>query len=469
MRKYKDYPTEILDVTIESLNHEGLGFVRYIHPPTTGSNGKHLKLLIKNVVPGDKVRVSVPNAKGRKKAVLHYDELLEPSPDRDLSIPMTREVSGGAPLQYMIYPKQLEFKENFVKECLEDQGIDSSVVLPIIGMDQPTRYRNKMELSFGKDGSIGMHEQGNPMKVIDLEDSILAPEIMIQVKHIVSQWQKDWQLPGYDKAQAKGLLRNLMMRYSFACDELMVVIYATKLAGHYEEATQDLTQRLVDALDNLVSLQWIKYASKNERIAAEETTILYGRDFIYDQLNGNQFRIWPDTFFQVNPIQAEILVNTALDMAEVSQNDQVIDLFCGIGTFSLPFAQQAKSLTGIELVENSILSARRNAMDNQIENAEFIASDARKGLLQVQETKGTPDLLILDPPRSGAGGKMMRAIGRLAPEKIVYVSCSPKSLALDLVWLKDYGYQLEKIQPVDQFPNTVHTECVVLLTKSEAK
>ncbi|MBG9982949.1 23S rRNA (uracil(1939)-C(5))-methyltransferase RlmD [Aerococcaceae bacterium DSM 111020] len=465
MRKYTDYPTEILDITIESLNHEGLGYARYIHPPTIGSNGKHLKLLIKNVVPGDKVRVSVPNAKGRKKAVLQYDELLEPSPDRDLSIPVAREISGGAPLQYMLYPKQLEFKEQFVKQTLEEQGIDSSVVLPIIGMDEPTRYRNKMELSFGKDGAIGMHEQGNPMKVIDLEDSILAPEIMIQVKHIVGQWQKDWDLPGYDKANARGLLRNLMMRYSFACDELMVVIYATEAVEKHREAAEDLTQRLVDAFDHLKSLQWIKYASLNERIAAEETEVLYGRDYIYDQLNGNQFRIWPDTFFQVNPTQAEVLVNTALEMAEVSPDDQVIDLFCGIGTFSLPFAQQAKSLTGIELVENSIRSARRNATDNQIENTQFIASDARKGLLQVQETSGTPDLLILDPPRSGAGGKMMRAIGRLAPEKIVYVSCSPKSLALDLVWLKDYGYQLQQIQPVDQFSSTVHVECVVLMSR----
>lgn len=446
------------------MNYKGYGFARYIHEPVNGSNGKHLKLMIKNVVPGDRVRVSVPNARGRNKAVLHYDELLEASPDRDMTIPPTQGAAGGAPLQFMKYEKQLAYKEQLVKQYLAEQGFDEGLVQPIIGMQEPKRYRNKMELSFGRGGEIGMHEQGDPMKVIDLEDSILAPEIMIEVKHLVASWQKEWGLPGYNKETVSGLLRNLVMRYAFATGELMIVIYATQAAAEHQEAADDLVERLKNKFAPLKSLQWIKYASINERVAAEETEILYGRDFIYDELNGNRFRIWPDTFFQVNPVQAEVLVNTALAVAEVTPEMQVIDLFCGIGTFSLPFAQRAKRLAGIEIVEKSIESAKRNANDNHIDNTYFIASDARKGLLKLKDEWGTPDLLILDPPRSGAGGKMMRAIGRLAPERVLYVSCSAKSLALDLVWLRDFGYEVKTVQPVDQFPSTVHVETVVMLS-----
>lgn len=467
MREYKDFPTEVLDITIQEINYKGYGYARYIHEPVNGSNGKHLQLLVKNTVPGDRVRVTVPNAKGRAKGVFHYDELLEPSPDRDLSIKLGREVAGGAPLQYMKYDKQLEYKENLVKKYLSEQGFDTNLVKPIIGMDDPKRYRNKMELSFGRDGELGMHEQGDPMKVIDLEDSILAPELMVRVKHIVSEWQHHWNLKGYNKETTEGDLRNLLLRYSFATNELMVIVYATDNAEARREEADDLVNRLQSEIDELTSLQWVKYTTTNERIAAEETEVLYGRDFIYDELNGNRFRIWPDTFFQVNPVQAEVLVNTALEAAGVNEEMDVIDLFCGIGTFSLPFAQRAKRLAGIEIVEKSIESAKRNASDNNIDNTYFFASDARSGLLKLQEEWGTPNLLILDPPRSGAGGKMMRAIGRLAPERVLYVSCSAKSLALDLVWLRDFGYDVQSVQPVDQFPSTVHVECVVLMEKKK--
>ena len=463
------YPTEVLEVTVEKLDHTGVGFVRYIHPPEKGPHGKHLLLFIDNVVPGDKVRVTVPNAKGRHKASLSFDELLEPSPMRNLDMPVDREMAAGAPLQFMKYEDQLAHKENLIKGYLAEAGFDTNLVKPIMGMDNPYRYRNKMELTFGVDGSLGMHQQGNYRKVIDLEDSILAPEEMIAIKKVVSKWQKDYQFPGLDKDTKEGLLCNLLMRQSFATGEIMVAIYALEAPDAYTEAIEDLTQRLLNAQPRIVSFQWLKKNGGTERSYDNDVYLIHGRDYINDELQGFKFRIWADTFFQVNPVQANKMVETAIDMAQVKEDMKVLDLFCGIGTFSLQLAAASKSLAGIEIVENSINSAKRNAADNNLDNTFFMASDARAGLRVLPDVWGQPDLLLLDPPRNGAGGKVMRAIGRFGTDRIVYVSCGPKSLAADLVWLLDFGYEVVEVQPIDQFPHTAHLENIVLLKKKELK
>ena len=463
----KIYPTEVLEVTIDHLDSQGYGYVRYIHPPSRGSNGKTLNIFVKNVVPGDVVRVTIENAKGRRKAVVDYDQLLKLGPTRNPEVPTHTAVSGGVPLQYMYYADQLVYKMDMVKNYLKEAGFDHSLVKPIIEMEKPTRYRNKMELTFGANGELGMTQQGEFRKVIDLEDSILTPKVMVDMKHVISQWQSDYQLSGYDKETQSGLLRNLLLRTSFATGELMIVLYAKDTPDAFPEAVQDLVQRLTSQFEQLVSLQWIEHAAAVERIQADMTHVLYGRNYIHDELNGFNYRIWPDTFFQANPVQAEKLVEVALQMADVHEDMRVLDLFCGVGTFSLPFAKRCKELAGIELVEKSILSARRNATDNHLHNTYFMVNDARIGLKELKETWGQPDLLVLDPPRSGAGGKVMRSIGRLGTDKIIYISCSPKSLAEDLRWLNDFGYQLVTVQPVDQFPHTAHVETVVLMSRVE--
>ncbi|UUX34907.1 23S rRNA (uracil(1939)-C(5))-methyltransferase RlmD [Fundicoccus culcitae] len=461
----KIYPTEVLDVTINYLDDQGRGIVNYVHAPDKGSNGKHLKIVVGKVVAGDKVRVTIPNAKGRRMAVVEYDELLEAGPSRINDDSILVNEAGGTPLQFMEYAYQLEFKQELVQRYLVEKGFDKELVQPIIGMENPYRYRNKMELTFGANGELGMHRQGNFRQIIDMEDSMLAPEEMVAVKQVVSQWQKDFALSGYNKDTKEGLLRNLMMRKSFATGELMVVIFATEKAEALKEAADDLTERLSRQFENLASLIWVLNRNIADRTQSEEEMVLFGRDYINDELHGYHYRIWHDTFFQANPVQAEKLVELALEFADVNKDMRTLDLFCGVGTFSLPFAARSKELAGIEIVESSILSARRNAEDNGLDNTFFMVSDARSGLKELKEVWGQPDLLLLDPPRSGAGGKVMRSIGRFGTEKVVYVSCNPKSLAEDLVWLREFGYELKVVQPVDQFPHTVHVETVVLMQK----
>lgn len=465
--KKKTYPTEVLDVTIERIDERGYGYTYYTHAPDIGSEGKKLNIFVTNVVPGDHVRVTIPNAKGRGRALVEYDELLKAGPSRNLEIEYNESTTGGAPLQFMKYEAQLEYKDQLVKKYLGDSGFDINVVKPIIGMENPSRYRNKMELSFGFEGELGMFQQGNFKRVVDLSDSILMPEVMVEIKKIVSQWRNDHQLAGYDKVKEAGLLRNLLMRQSFATGEIMVVLYASEPSSTHLHAAEDLVARLTTSIDHIESIQWVEHAEATERVQSDSVALLYGRDYINESLNGFKYRIWPETFFQATPVQAEKLVELAMEMAQVDDQMKVLDLFCGVGTFSLPLAKHSKALAGIEIVEQSIASAKLNAQDNNIDNTFFMASDARHGLIRLEEEWGHPDLLLLDPPRSGAGGKVMRSIGRFGTDKIVYVSCSPKSLAQDLIWLKAYGYELISVQPVDQFPHTTHVETVVLMSRVE--
>lgn len=465
MKKDK-FPTEKLEVRVSRLNEKGIGEADYYHPPKkAGQEGKKLSLYLPHTYPGDLVEVTVPNAKGRKRAQLNYDRILEAGPSRIGQADPKLPRSGGSPLEYMDYSAQLAWKQALVEGYIEDQGFDPGLVRPILGMDHPFQYRNKMDLTFGSDGSLGMHQQGNFRKVVDLKESAIAPQIFVDIAELIRNWQADHGLKGYDKGSRQGLLRHLLLRKSFATGEIMVALYATEAADAYPQPSGDLVKRLEAGVEGLVSLSWQENQDIADSVQSQAGQVLLGRDYIYDELYGFRYRIWPDTFFQPNPIQAEKMVQTALDLAEVTEDMRVLDLFCGVGTFSLPFAAQAKELAGIEIVESSIESAKRNAKDNGLDNTYFIARDARKGMTELEETWGRPDLVLLDPPRSGAGGKVMRRIGRLQTEKVVYVSCNPKTLAEDLVWLRNFGYSLKVVQPIDQFPHTPHTEAIVLMSK----
>lgn len=462
------HPREILEVTIEKFDHKGRGVAKYVHPPVgSQSQGPNLFIHVPSTLPGDIVQVTVENARGRRRAVVDYDKIIQPAPTRIGQWAEGEPRAGGTPLGFMDYQAQLDYKENYVKECLVGEGFSEELVQPILGMEDPYFYRNKMELTFGKDGAIGMHEQGNYRRIVDYKESLIAPEEMLEVKNEVSAWQQEWKLASYDKDTKEGLLRHLMIRKSHATGELMVVLFTTEDTNDLQEEVEDLAQRMSGRFENLASLIWIKNTDVADRTQAQEEFVLYGRDFIYDELSGFQYQVWFDTFFQPNPIQAEKMVEIALEFAQVDDSMRVLDLFCGVGTFSLPFAAHAKELAGIEIVETSIESAKYNAKENGIDNTYFLARDARKGMSELEETWGKPDLILLDPPRDGAGGKVMRRIGRLETDKVVYVSCNPKSLAEDLVWLRDFGYELKSVQPVDQFPHTLHVESIAWLEKVE--
>ncbi|PAD88614.1 23S rRNA (uracil(1939)-C(5))-methyltransferase RlmD [Niallia circulans] len=456
---------ETMIVEIKNVDEKGAGQAVVWRENELG-NKKKLKLTIPQTLPGEKVKVTVDQPHRRHRKAMP-EEILAAHAERIGPACPHFEKCGGCVWQHWDYNGQLQQKTNHVKRVIEEQGFDPSLVKDTIGMDEPWRYRNKMEFTFAADGSLGLHEQGNFRKIISLETCLIAGKEMVEAALEIANWVKEHALKGYNKDAHEGLLRHLMVRQSFATGEMMLALFATEAPdGSLKDAVDTVVARITEKFPQVKSFMWLENTDWADRTQSEKSHTLAGRDFIYDEMDGYRFRVWFDTFFQTNPTQAQKLVDLAVEMAEPKKSENMIDLFCGVGTFSLPFASRVGKLVGIEIVESSIESAKRNAGDNGIDNTTFLAQDARTGLAQVLETFGRPELLLLDPPRSGAGGKVMRRIGRSQPERIVYVSCNPDTFATDIKQLEPFGYTLKVVQPVDLFPHTVHVECCALLVRN---
>ncbi|WP_175615748.1 23S rRNA (uracil(1939)-C(5))-methyltransferase RlmD [Piscibacillus halophilus] len=458
---------EQFQAKIERLDRRGSGQAVVWRENEKG-NPKKLKLVVPQTIPGEEVLVDAlyPTKKWSKTEL---KEVMDASPERTIAPCPHFDICGGCVWQHWEYSGQLKHKTEYVKKAIESQGFEPELVKPTIGMDRPWDYRNKMEFTFSPEGNMGMHEQGNFKNVFDLETCLIASDDMVNASLEVSEWAKDHGLKGYEKEEHTGLLRHLMVRQSFTTGEIMLALIATQSPnGELEEAVNDLINR-ISKFTKVKSLMWLENTLWADRVDAEAIHVLAGRDFIYDEIYGYRYRLWYDTFFQTNPTQAKKLIDLALEVGQPKEHETMIDLFCGVGTFSLPFASRVKRLAGVEIVESSIESAKRNAVENGIDNTYFIAQDARRGIDHVLEEFGQPDILLLDPPRSGAGGKVMRRIGRSKPKRIVYVSCNPSSFAEDVAELKPFNYELKSVQPVDLFPHTVHVELVaeIVLTNEE--
>ena len=426
-------------------------------------------LFVKDTVIGDEIEAKVIKAK-KNYGYGKLMKILQPSADRVEPLCPKAGPCGGCQLQALSYKKQLEYKQNRVRNHLERIGGFTEIPMePIIGMEEPYHYRNKAQFPVGKnkEGRIitGFYA-GRTHSIVENRKCYLGVPGNEEILNRVIHWMEEFHVEPYDEKTGSGLMRHILIRYGFASGEWMVclVINGEKIPAKGQ---------LIDALTDLPGMTSIT-ANVNTRrdnvILGERILPLWGQTYITDQIGDVSYQISPLSFYQVNPLQTRKLYEKALSYAQLQGNETVWDLYCGIGTISLFLAQKAKKVYGVEIVPAAIEDARRNARLNGFDNAEFFVGKAEEILPQKYEEEGIyADVIVVDPPRKGCDQALLDTILKMQPERVVYVSCDSATLARDLKYLCESAYRLEKVCPVDQFGMTVHVETVVLLSKLNTK
>ena len=424
---------------------------------------------IKDAVIGDVVRARAMKMK-KNYGFARLMEILTPSEARvEPKCPVARQC-GGCQLQAMSYEEQLKFKERKVKNHLLRIGKfkeNEIHMLPIMGMKEPWRYRNKAQFPFGldKNGNIvaGFYA-GRTHDIIECEDCLLGVEENKDILGIIKGFMRVHGIRPYDETTHKGLVRHALIRKGFHSGEIMVCLV---INGKDIPAKEQLVEELCQ-VKGMTSISYSINQEKTNVIMGKEIVNLYGPGYITDNIGNVTYQISPLSFYQVNPAQTEKLYGTALEYAGLTGNETVWDLYCGIGTISLFLAQNAKKVYGVEIVPQAIEDARRNAALNNITNAEFFTGKAEEVLPeQYEKNKVYADVIVVDPPRKGCDQVCLDTILKMAPKRVVYVSCDSSTLARDLRYLADGGYEVEKVRCCDMFGQSCHVETVVLLTQQK--
>jgi 23S rRNA (uracil1939-C5)-methyltransferase len=373
---------------------------------------------------------------------------------------------GGCQLQHIDYKKQLEYKENKVKSCLERIGGFSNIPMePISGMDEPYYYRNKSQFPVGrgKDGSLAIgFYAGRTHSIINTEHCHIGAKVNEDILSFMRFFIEKYKIEPYDEETHKGLLRHILTRVGYSTGEIMVcLVVNAALLPHKEELIQGLLQ-----ISGMKSICLNVNKEKTNVILGDKVIPLWGEPYITDRIGSVQYRISPLSFYQVNPVQTKKLYDIALDYAELHGDEVVWDLYCGIGTISLFLAQKARMVYGVEIIPQAIEDAKKNAEINSIKNAEFFVGAAEEVMpRKYKEENIHADVIVVDPPRKGCEQSLLDTILAMAPERVVYVSCDPATLARDLKYLCEKDYEIKKVRAVDQFGHSVHVETVVLLSR----
>ncbi len=422
------------------------------------------RVFVDGVVPGDRVRARLTKVKA-KYGEARLEEVLTEGGLRIAPRCKHFGVCGGCKWQFLDYEEQLRFKEEQVRDAVERLGgLDAGLVKPIVGCDEPWFYRNKMELSFGEsdDGEVmlGFYPPGYHYEVFNLDSCFLQSDQMEDFVRKVRDWANEHGLKAYHKRTHEGLLRNLIIREGKNTGEVMVIL----VTSTEEFGVVDKFVELFADDERVTSLYWNSvHQVKGQKTWVEEK-LLAGKEVLREvmEVDGQrlEFDIRPQAFFQTNTKQAEVLYGKVLELAGLSGDEVVWDLYCGTGTIGLFCAGKAGRVVGIEVNESAVENARGNAVANGIENAEFHLGTVEEVLGNLKEK---PDVVIVDPPRAGLGEKVVGKTAAFGAERIVYVSCNPTTMARDFATFEALGYKVREIWPVDMFPQTGHVECVGVL------
>ena len=413
----------------------------------------------------DKVKVRINKSK-KNYAVGDIVEIIEKSPFRvDRICSDDLKDCGGCQIQELDYNKQLELKTNEVKQVISRIGkLENVEIHETIGMQSPCRYRNKAQFpiqNINGSTAIGFYKKKSH-DVIPTDMCVIQHDINDKIIKIIKTYIQAYNVSIYNETTHTGVLRHLVTKVGFTTNEVMVVLVAN---GTNLPHLNELASVLKENIRGFKTLVLNVNKAKTNVILGKENKVIYGNGKINDYIGDLVFEISPLSFFQVNPVQTEVLYNKALEYAELKENDTVFDIYCGIGSISLFLAQKATKVYGIEIVEDAIKDAKINAKLNNLNNVEFYVGKAEEVVPKMYSEGKTANVVVVDPPRKGCDEKVLDTIVSMKPDRVVYVSCNPSTLARDLAYLDERGYKCVEIQPVDMFPHTMHVECCAKIVK----
>ncbi len=453
-----------------------------------GNNGEGIghadgyTLFVKGALPGEKVRVRMMKQK-KNYGYARLQQILTPSPDRQTPLCPVASACGGCTLQHLSYSKQLAYKEKKVRDCLERiGGLDLSEVewLPVLGMEEPWHYRNKAQFPVRKDKSgspVTGFFAGHSHHLIPVDACRIQHPAINEVVSLILGFMRVFHIPAYEEEQHRGLVRHIYVRRGHHTGQIMVCLVVN---GSSLPHAEELTARLRE-IAGMTSICLNINKKRTNVILGPQMRPLWGPLYIEDMIGDIRFRISPQSFYQVNPVQTARLYETALSFANLKGDETVWDLYCGIGTISLLFARELErrgqagsglpvgKVCGVEIVPEAIENAKENARSNGITNADFYCGAAETVVPElVSQRKERVDVVVLDPPRKGCDAVLLDTVVQMAPEKIVYVSCDPATLARDAKVLGEKGYEVRKVRVCDMFPQGGNVETVVMLSHKNA-
>ena len=449
VEKNEDY---IMDIDNMGYEGEGVGKI------------DNFTVFVAGAIVGEKVKIKIVKV-SKNFAFGKLLEIIEESASRMEPVCSIYKNCGGCNLQHIDYKAQLDFKTNRVVQVINRIGkLEEVIVHSTIGMERPYNYRNKVQLPVSNIDSvvnIGFYAQRSH-DIINMENCHIQDKVADVIVKLTRQWIKEFNIECYNEENHQGNLRHIMIRKGIETGEVMVVLVTNGKTLPYKE---EFIALMTKKIKGLVSVIQNINSEKTNVILGAQCVTLWGKDTITDYIGEFKFEVSPLSFFQVNSIQTKVLYSKALEYANLSGGEVVLDAYCGTGTISLFLSQKAKKVYGVEIIPEAIENAKINAKENNISNTEFIVGEAEKIIPELLHQGVKADVVVVDPPRKGCDKTLLEAITSMKPKTIVYVSCDPGTLARDLGILDELGYKTLEIQPVDMFPQTAHVECVARIEK----
>lgn len=445
---------DLIDIEITGMTHEGLGVGK--------SDG--MVVFVQGAIDGEIVKAKVIKTT-KTYAVARIEGWLQKSPFRQEPFCAVYKRCGGCSMQHMTYSKQLEFKHRVVTDNLERIGGFKDIqVKPVIGMEDPRYYRNKAQypVGMGEKGAIAGFYARRTHEIIATENCGIQDTASEALRNTVLEKMQEFGFSPYDEKTGKGLLRHIVTRVAFSTGDIMVILVVTteNIPG-----LDRMIQHILSKNPMVKSIILNINTRRDNVILGDRVITVHGSNTLIDTLGPFQFHISPLSFYQVNPIQTVVLYEKAVEFAGLTGTETVYDLYCGIGTISLFLSRQAKQVIGVEVVDEAVRAARRNADLNGIENTEFYTGLAEEVVPILYSQGKKADVVVVDPPRKGCDKKLLETMVQMQPKRIVYVSCNPSTLARDLKYLGENGYSIKAVQPVDMFPWSEHVETICLMSK----